>query len=233
MKSIRLKRLIRQGLFISSLLPLTLPCQSIPRSEEQVAPIPMPSDRASDSYMIYSSLMPLGETANENWPHELWLVQDTTVLAVPLDQPCQEVPNANTKHRATMNPHIAVHPPKSHEEDFKEILEDFDAHCHERLSLSGTAWQTKVPVHVLTTAEQTEFQNTRWENADDTMRAKYRGAPALYGFSEVYFNAHHTLALVYATHWCGGLCGEGFWFAFSLENGEWKRQSWASMHWIS
>ncbi|UWZ85020.1 hypothetical protein [Occallatibacter riparius] len=229
----RRRRLLRPVWFLAVLLPVTLLSQSAPPGAQQVAPIPMPSDRASDSYLIYSSLMPLGETVGAGWPHDLWLVQDTTVLAVPLDQPCRERPTANAGHDWGMNPHNGVHPPKAREQDFKEILQDFDAHCHEVLSLSATAWQTTVPVHLLTPTEQAEFQNTRWEKADEAARAKYKGAPALYGFSEVYFNEHHTVALVYATHWCGGLCGEGFWIAFALENGQWKRQNWAAMRWIS
>lgn len=95
------------------------------------------------------------------------------------------------EHYLNMNPHIAVHAPKAHEAEFKEILEDFDAHCHEHFSLSSTAWQTTVPVRLLTFAEQIEFETTRFGQADDATKAKYKGAPALYGFSEVYFNAHH------------------------------------------
>jgi len=57
--------------------------------------------------------------------------------------------------------------------------------------------------------------------------------PALYGFSEVYFNAHHTVALVYATHWCGALCGQGFWVALALEDGQWKPLRWSATTWIS
>jgi hypothetical protein len=39
----------------------------------------MPADRAEASYSIYSSLIPLGETAGKDCPHELWLIQDTTI----------------------------------------------------------------------------------------------------------------------------------------------------------
>jgi hypothetical protein len=226
-------QLFSQLILLVTLLSFTLLGQNTLPDGDQGAPSQMPISRASDSYAIYSKLMPFGETANESWPHGLWLVEDATILAVPLDKPCQEVPRGISRRYTSMNPHSAVQPPNSREEDFKEILQDFDAHCHERLSLSATAWQTAVPVHLLTPAEQVEFENTRWEKADGAAKAKYKGAPALYGFSEVYFNEHHTVALVYATQWCGGLCGEGLWFAFALENGQWKRQDWASMKWIS
>jgi hypothetical protein len=68
---------------------------------------------------------------------------------------------------------------------------------------------------------------------DSDTTAKYRGAPALYGFSEVYFNANHTAALVYATDWCGNLCAHGFWVAFAFERGRWQRLNWNSTMWIS
>jgi hypothetical protein len=195
--------------------------------------IAMPADRAADSYTIYSSLIPLGETAGKDWPHEYWLVQDATVGVVPADQPCHVEPSK--QNQFDMNPHIGVHPTKDREQDFAEILEDFDAHCHDRVALSPTAWQTTAPVRLLTPAEQDEYRATRGTTAGANSEAakKYKGAPALYGFSEVYFNLHRTVALVYATHWCGGLCGQGFWIAFALEDGQWKRLKWDATTWIS
>jgi len=215
------------------LLPMAIHGQKLPPSAIESAPIPMPSDRATDSYLIYSSLLPLGEAASADWPHDMWLVRGVTVSAVSSSEPCQPEPSAEQQRTAFMNPHVVVHPPASRMQDFNEILADFDAHCHDHISLSATAWQTKVPVHLLTPAEQKEFESTRWEKADEAVKAKYQGASGLYSFGEVYFNERHTVALVYATHWCGYLCGEGFWFAFAFENGRWSLQQWATDHWIS
>jgi hypothetical protein len=199
------------------------------------AVIPMPSNRAVDSYIIYSSLIPLGETANKDWPHDLWLVKDATITVVPPDQPCRPKPKTVNAARfdSTMNPHIAVHPPDDRKPDFAEILEDFDAHCHDSVALSPspTLWQTGAPVHLLTPAEQQAFRDVRNTRAETP--PKYKGAAALYSFSEVYFNARHTVALVYATHWCGGLCGQGMWIALALENGHWKQLHWNATFWIS
>jgi hypothetical protein len=199
--------------------------------------VPMPVDRAVDSYLIYSGLLPLGETAGDGWPHQLWLVEDTTITVVQPDKPCQPQPGSGDSAAApdsSMNPHNAVHPSPDRRQDYIEILDDFDLHCHERLTLDPTAWKLPVPVRLLTPAEQHEFQSTRFSTAkDSTAAAKYNGAPALYGFSQVYFNARHTVAIVYATHWCGSLCGEGFWIALALENGQWKSLNWSSLSWIS
>jgi hypothetical protein len=196
-------------------------------------PIAMPADRQADSYRIYSSLIPLGETAGKDWPHDLWLVQDATITTVPSDQQCSPPPGAN-ELLLGMNPHFAVHAPDNQLQDYLEIMRDFDAHCHDRLRLDADGWNLKAPVHLLTPQEQEEFRKTRSpEFKDSAAAAKFKGAPAIYGFSEVYFNAPHTVALVYATHWCGGLCGQGFWVAFALQDGEWKELRWNSASWIS
>src|ERR1043165_3224743 len=103
------------------------------------AAIAMPADRTADSYSIYSSLMPLGETADKGWPHDLWLVQDTTATVVAPHEPCN--PGPPPDHRALgMNPHVAVHPTSNLQQDFVEILEDFALHCHDRLTLDRNAW---------------------------------------------------------------------------------------------
>jgi hypothetical protein len=216
------------------LFPSVLVGQSPPAAPSPL--IDMPTDRAAESYLIYSSLIPVGETAGKDWPHEFWLVQDATVSVVPPDQPCYQEPVGGrvTAFNSGMNPHNAVHPPENRSQDFQEILKDFDAHCHERLRLDSQSWKTTAPVHLLTPDEQEEFRMARFaEIKDSTAVTKFKGAPALYGFSQVYFNAHHTVALVYATQWCGGLCAQGIWFAFALEGGQWKQQKWNATNWIS
>lgn len=199
------------------LLPTVLFAQHSATTPKLLPVISMPSDRATDSYLIYSSLIPLGETAGKDWPHEVWLLQDATIALIPADQPCLGTPETKSESRfsSSMNPHFAVHPPEDRNQDFKEILADFDAHCHERLALRLGNWNTLAPVRLLTPEEQEEFRATQFPKT--AASEKYRGAAALYGFSEVYFNVHHTVALVYATHWCGGLCGEGFWVPLAAE----------------
>jgi hypothetical protein len=76
-------------------------------------------------------------------------------------------------------------------------LTDFDSHCHERLSLSSDSWKAELPVHLLNQVEQDEFQASR--NFSSATADKYKGSPALYAFSQVFFNAHHTVATVYDT----------------------------------
>jgi len=196
------------------------------RGSAQDAP-PVPDDRAGDSFRIYSSLIPLGETASPGWPHDLWLIRDETLEMAKAKQPC------NAAEGSALNPHSAVHPSQNQRADFDEILRDFDQHCHERFTLRGGNWSFKQRYRLLTQAEQDNFMASRSHKQNPDAPNPFAGAPALYGFSPVYFNAHHTVALVYATHWCGGLCGQGMWIALALVDGEWKTLNWRSDSWIS
>jgi len=219
----------------SVFLAATMAAAQNPAPPEQ--PVAMSFDRAADSYAIYSSLIPLGETGDQGWPRDLWLIQDTTMAVVNPDQPCSPARSKEADDLVT-NPHTAVKPPKDRAQDFREILTDFDAHCHERITLDPEAWHLDAPAHLLNAKGQKEFRATRFgpdaANMDPAVRAKYKGAPALYGFSQVYFNRPRTIALVYATHWCGGLCGEGLWIALEKnETGQWKQLHWIAMRWIS
>jgi hypothetical protein len=207
--------------------------QSAGHQPQPSAPIPMPVDRAAASYEIYAALLPLGETAGPGWPHDLWLVQNTTVSTIPSAEPCARNPTSDAASPLYMDPRASLKPTEDGREDFEQVLQDFDEHCHDRVILDPGAWKTKVPVRLLNEQEQSEFQRWRSGAPDPVLARKYKGAPALYGFSEVYFNAHSTVALVYATHWCGGLCGEGMWVALARKDGHWKRLNWTSSSWIS
>ena len=201
--------------------------QSVPED----SPLPMSAERSADSYAIYSSLLPLGETAG--WKASFYAVRDSTVASLPPNAPCLVPPAKSALDRArtgSMNPHTAVTPPEEQRTDYEDILIDFDSHCHDRYVLEAGNWTTKLPVRLLSDQQQAQFVTSRFKAAaNDT----FAGAASLYGFSAVYFNAHHTTALVYATHVCGGLCGEGFWIALEKKSGTWKPLRWNAASWIS
>ncbi|MEK6396632.1 MAG: hypothetical protein V4734_00970, partial [Terriglobus sp.] len=199
--------------------------------QQELPPLPMAQSDATDTYAIYSSLLPLGETAA--WKASFYAVRDVTVNAIPADAPCMAPTAKTAMERAmtgTMNPHNAVTPPADQRQDYEEILSDFDSHCHDRIALAPEGWNAKLPVTLLNEQQQAEYTTSRNVMGKHT---PYDGSPSLYAFGRVFFNAHHTTALVYATHWCGGLCGEGFWIALHKENGQWKRLHWNSASWIS
>lgn len=79
---------------------------------------------------------------------------------------------------------------------------------------------------------QSDFQVRRDSNVGGAVDP-YAGAPALYGFSAVFFNNSRNVALVYVTQWCGGLCGEAYWVALALEEGRWKKLKWGTVYSIS
>ncbi len=60
----------------------------------------------------------------------------------------------------------------------------------------------------------------------------FPGSGGLLGFSRVAFNTDHTLALFYASHTCGGLCGTGHYVLMKKVNGAWKVSK-SAMSWIS
>lgn len=223
---------MRRTIASSILLLLCAPhlAESLPAAFKVPAAMPMPADRATDSYRIYSSLLPFGEMASPMWPHSLLLVRDTTITVVEPNQPCFVPPAQNTE----MNPHNAVKPPKDQLANFKEILQDFDQHCHERIRLQASAFPMNPPPRTLNDKEEAAFESTRSSQpADKATAARYKGASAFYAFSQVYFNAHHTAALVYATDWCGNVCAHSQWFAFVLKDGRWHSQGWGSVIAIS
>jgi hypothetical protein len=144
-------------------------------------------ENQAESYKIYSSLIPLGETASANFPHSLWLVQNKTITVVPADKPCAPGPPSSPMDPFGGNPHFAVHPPAQWQPDFEEILHDFDAHCHVRLDLDPNPylWKVPGPVRLLTPVEQKEFESTRLGKSSE-FTGKYEGAPALYGLQGLF-----------------------------------------------
>jgi hypothetical protein len=216
------------SLVVPCLLSATLLPAQQPSSKpaEPLPAIPMPPDRADDSYRLYGMLLPLAETTQLT--QGIYLVQDTSVALAPTDRPCWQPPAGGAAPSAdsSLNPHVAIHPPPENHQDLVEILDDFDQHCHDRLTLDPDPdlWKLAVPIHLLNPTEQAEFRATHGR-VDSTVAEKYKGATALYAFSEVYFNSHHSVAIVYVTHWHGDPFGVGSWAVFTLDNSNvWKRQ---------
>ncbi len=188
------------------------------------APIPMPVDRVVDSYAIYSQLMPGGEFSSSSWPRKQWLIEDTT-SAMPQDKPCRP---AEGDRDAMTNPHNAISAPTGREADLEELLEDYDQHCHDRIRLDAAKFHLLVPFRLLDADERQRFIGSRFAptKGKPTPAAEFDGAPGLNSFSEVYFNAHHSMALVYAGQWCGGLCGKWYWVVLERKDGVWLSLPW-------
>jgi hypothetical protein len=217
----------RPSPFVATLLiPIPVFSQSnIPESSVHPA-VSMPFDRTAESYQIYSQLILLMKDPDPHKQHRFAAVRDETAPVVPRGQPCWANPGSSEalEFDWSMNPHLSVHPPDDARKDFEEILGDFDARCHQQMQLQPQSFHTDWPVHVLSPAEQDDFRAAL--NPGSTAAAEYHDVLALFSFSEVFFNANHTVALVYVNASCGAMCGEGLWVAFGLRDNQWRPLRW-------
>lgn len=209
-----------RGLVISTALVLCI-------ADQLMGSATIPEDRMTVAYELYSKLLPFGETARSDWPHDLLLIEDSTVNIVGPGQKCDDP-------EVELNPHVAVKPTSDRRRDFAEILQDFDRRCHERVTLDPARFKLSNNYRLLNAADKEEFETALSGPMPPSATAvKFKGARALFAFSPIYFNSRHTVALLYARDWCGNVCGHGFWLAFADENGTWKSLDWNSTFWIS
>lgn len=190
-----------------SLLAACVPgfCQSSAGQQQQThhpssssapgAIIPMPPDRAEDSYAIYSLLMP-GQTlaslpAAQGAP---WGVSEITV---------------NDSDRSPrVPPQGQLKPPPENVNGFNEAVGDYESNRYTRVQLTKDGFRLTHPFALLN-------PNT----------AKSAGYPGVTYFSEVYFDSKHEAALVYMNEWCANLCSSGTWVYLEKHGGSWVRRS--------
>lgn len=181
--------------------------QSNRRAPVPVGPegaIPMPADRADDSYAIYSRLMP-GEAFARMAPdlNAHWAIAEITV-------------NENDRNPA-IAPQTQLKPPPENPRGFAEAVQDYETHKDFRIEL------TKPPFHLdhdfsLLSPPQVAAVRTAGN-------AQSAGYPGITFFSEVYFDARHQAALVYMNDWCAHLCATGTWVYLEKQGGNWVRRS--------
>jgi hypothetical protein len=177
----------------------------------------MPGDRAEDSYAIYSQLLKSGPIEWRTAGRKQWLIEDTT-NAIPLDVACRPASEANPMG---MNPHDAVKAPEDRQADWNEVLTDYDQHCHDVIQLNLASFSTELPVRLLNAEDKKNF-------VKDPVRppAEFADGAGLHRFTEVFFNANHTLALVEQGMWCGSLCGNWTRVVLERRDGRWEMTPW-------
>lgn len=179
----------------------------------------MAQDRADDSYAIYSQLLKNGPIEWRDAPRKQWLLESTT-NAIPLDAPC----HPDQAVAGLMNPYTAVQAPADRQDDWNEVLADYEQHCHDVVALDRERFSTDLPVRLLSADDKAMYErdplNPPTEFAD--------GA-GLHRFTEVFFNRNHTLALVEQGMWCGGLCGNWQWVVLERQHGRWTSLPWVRM----
>lgn len=217
--------------FVSSVCGVGAAARSFDFTDE-LPPVAMPLDRAADSYVIYGQLLPVDEFTSIRPVRKLWLVRGTTTTLVPPDRSC-----APASQWELDNPHLALSAPPGREQDYAELMEDFDLHCHERVLLTADLFHLSIPFRVLDAEGARRFQ-ARVAFVPGTAAAtetstEFAGASGLHEFSEVYFNAHHTVAMVYSGQWCGSLCGDWSWVVLERRTDGWHNLPWVHTHSMS
>jgi hypothetical protein len=170
----------------------------------------VPTDRAADTYLIYSLLMP-GQVFTDMDSGEPWAISDTTVNEDDLNP--------------RLAPEATLQPPEDNPHNFQEAVNDYNQRKKERLLLTRRFQLDRA--YVLLPPDQTaEFKASRTSmEASSAMQSAYRGYLGITYFSEVYFNIPQTAALVYVLDWCGNLCSQAEWVYLEKQNGVWVRRS--------
>ena len=171
--------------------------------------IPMPDDRATDSYEIYSLLMP--GAPFDSMSSDRWAIADTTISI------------------SDMNPAIPpegqLQAPKEHPNRFQEAVRDFQTRKYQRIQLAEH-FNLSQPYKLLDGIQVEELRRAKTAvDAGSALQSKYAGYPGVTFFSEVYFSANHHAALVYMNNWCANLCQQGQWIYLEKQNGNWVRRS--------
>ena len=190
----------------------------------ELKPVPMPQDRAADSYAIYSRLLDDPVVEGKEWERSYWLVEETTTAGERPDKPC--VPGAQSE-MIDVNPHRAIKAPENREADFEALLKDFDLRCHERLTLKASEFHTMLPVHIADDATKDRYMTGN--RGEDPLKMEFKGTAGIHSFSEVYFNPERTLAMLYQGIYCGGLCGNWKWVVLERKEGKWMPLPWVTV----
>jgi hypothetical protein len=220
------------GGFLFTIAVATGFAQQTTTAPRQSEPLPMPQDRAAESYQIYSELLPGHEIEWGDAPRSFWLVEAAT-KAEPLESPCAT--------GGMMNPHRAIEAPQSQQTDFAEVLADFDKRCHDRYQLDASQFHLRLPIRLLDEEGQKRFANRvsgYMPPRNNIMLApptpeEFKGAAGMHSFTAVYFNKTHTLAMTEIGMYCGSLCGAWRWVVLERKNGRWQILPWVLMSTMS
>jgi hypothetical protein len=183
-------------------------------------PTPMPADRAQDSYEIYSQLLKSGPIEWRDAERKQWLIEDTT-NAVRLDADCGA-------ENTGMSPRGGVKAPEDRQSEWKGVLADYDQHCHDLIQLDRDSFRTELPVRLLNAEDKRRF-----ESDPHRPPAEFADGAGLHQFTQVFFNANHTLAAVKEGMWCGSLCGNWTWVVLERRQDRWVVLPWTVLSEIS
>lgn len=173
----------------------------------------MPTDRADDSYAIYSLLMP-GDVFGRMAPKQnaRWAIAEITV-------------NEQDRNPA-IPPQAQLKPPPENPRPFQEAVEDYRANRNVRVQLTKRPFHLDHDFSLLAPQQVADLRAARsGPQVSSEAQAQWRGYPGITFFSEVYFDTKHRAALVYMNDWCAHLCAAGSWIYLEKQGGHWVRRS--------
>ena len=175
--------------------------------------IPMPEDRAEDSYAIYSGLLP-GEEFASMAPDQnaRWAIAEITIN--------------ETDRNPAVPPGGQLKPPPENPKGFDEAVQDYEANKYVRVKLTREAFEVRHDFSLLRPGDVAALRGSKTaaEVTSET-QSQWAGYPGVTYFSEVYFDTKHEAALVYMNDWCAHLCSSGSWVYLEKHGGQWVRRS--------
>ena len=186
-------------------------------AQQKDGPSPIATQRAEDSYAIYSLLL------NEQ-PFD----------ALPSSQTGQLAIADTTVSVREMNPVVlpesSLQPPDDNVNGFEEAVHDFESRRFERVQLTRR-FKLSEGYTLLNSGQVADFRNARAGTSPGSdLQSQYAGYPGITFFTEVYFNSQRTAALVYRNNWCASPCSSGQWFYLEKHGDAWTRRSGSEPH---
>jgi hypothetical protein len=188
-------------------LLLAIPTIALAQQPQAANSPPIVPNRASDSYAIYSLLLSGGALRNASAHREQHLaIADETVSFEDMTP--------------AVEPDSSLQPASESASAFQEVQQDFHTRREERAQLEHR-FKLDRPYTLVSANEVDEFRKGPTGTAPSP--------PAGYGnitrFSEVYFNAAQTAAVVYVDQVCATPCANGQWVYLEKRDGQWVRRS--------
>jgi hypothetical protein len=205
------------GLFALAVVPQTVsnrkPPARPPASYSEQGAVPMPADRADDSYAIYSMLMPGQEFASMA-PEQAsqWAIASITI-------------NDGDRNPA-IPPQGQLKAPPENLAGFQEAVLDYATNRYVRIALTKDPFRLNHPFSLLRPEEVSALRSSRTAaQVSSEAQSQWSGFPGITYFSEVYFDSRHQAALVFMNDWCAHLCSSGSWIYLEKRAGQWVRRS--------
>ncbi len=187
-------------------LLLALTASAIAQSPQPANSPPIESNRASDSYAIYSLLISGGVAGKKSPGRDRQMaIADTTV-------------NIDDMNPAT-EPDSELQPPSDSERAFSQAVQEFRARRQQRAQLEHR-FKLDRPYTLVSAQEVSAFSKSA-PAADSGLQ----GMTGITRFSQAYFNTAQNAALVYTDSVCANPCADGQWIYLEKRDGQWVRRS--------